>query len=133
MSNRPQNRLHSDLRGPVQHEWESVGTTLSTEESTELAADFRGGMIVADLSRKYGVHRSTVHKHLHKHGLRSPRNSLDDARVLRARKLYKAGHTLLEVAKLIGSNDRTVREAFVAHGIPRRAPFESGNRKAEPS
>lgn len=55
---RPQVRVVTDQRGPVRHEWESVGTRLTDEMSKCLADDFQAGMIVADLSSKYGVRGS---------------------------------------------------------------------------
>lgn len=122
----------TDRRGPVRREWESVGTILSALESERLAADYVNGMRVVELSRKYGLHRSTVYRHLQKHGLERRSYPLDDVGVDRARELYETGYTLAEVAEFVGSSCRTVRETFVARGISRRAPLESTKKQREP-
>lgn len=130
-SSRPLIPVETDQRGPVQHEWESVGTRLSELESEQLAAEFKNGLSVDKLAETHGLHRATVYRHLKKHGTEPYRNSLDEVHVDRAKELYEAGHTLLEVAQLIGASYRAVREAFVVRGIPRRAPLQNGKKQSE--
>lgn len=109
-----------DVRGEVRAEWESVETRLTDDESRQLAADYRAGVRVTELTEKYGVHRMTVWRHLTHHGLARPQRFLTAEEAKRACALYQAGMTLSEVAKEVGSNRTSVAEALEDHGVPRR-------------
>lgn len=109
-----------DLRGEVERDWASVETRLSDEASRAIAGDFISGLSVRALVKKYGVSRTTIYLHLARHGVAPKMNTLSDEHIDRAVLLYKAGMTLLEVAKELNSSTRTVTVALESRGVPRR-------------
>ena len=111
----------SEDRGAVVREWATLRTQLGRSESTDLAADFANGIKISGLIEKYGISRSSVYEHLKKNGVELDKNLLEEQRIDRAVELYQAGMTLVEVAKEIGSNRTSVREALKGRGVPRRA------------
>jgi hypothetical protein len=64
---------------------------ISAEQSAQLADDYRQGMKVGELAKKYGIHRVTVADHLAIHGNTKRSRGLDEAGFGRAAARYHAG------------------------------------------
>jgi IS30 family transposase len=100
---------------------------LSPAERAKLAEEYRFGLSVLELARKYKVHRHTVSAHLEREGV-AVRGQLKMTPQLvdRAKQLYAAGQSLTAIGKQLGVEASTVGKALKRHG--RAAP--GGSRPA---
>ena len=97
-----------------------VETRLSPSESKLVADDYQSGITVPELVKKYGISRASIYHHLAKHDAVPAKTPLTSEQIDRAILLYQADMTLVEVAKEIGSNTRTIALAMEERGVPRR-------------
>ena len=87
-----------------------------------LVDDYVSGLSINALSRRFGIHRTTVMNHLESRGVQRRRNirKLSDANVALAAGHYARGLSLVSVAKEFGVNQATLTREFRAAGIPIR-------------
>ena len=95
-----------------------VQVRLSQAEIDELCCDYRTGLAVVQLVRKYAVHRTTVMEHLERQGVNRRQNvrKLTDADVRRAARMYKAGSSIIRTAAEFGVSERTMRRELAEAG-----------------
>ncbi|WP_442921868.1 helix-turn-helix domain-containing protein [Microbacterium sp. CH12i] len=111
----PRNRTpkRHDSRGAVAKNPTKSQTRLTPERRAELVADYEAGMPVRMIAAKYAVHRGTVPTLVTKEGARLRTSGLGLTGRGRAASLYAEGLTLQEVAKRLGVDEKTVRNAVV--------------------
>lgn len=115
-------RRITDFRGPNVTTVADPQTTLRPELINELVADHHAGMSTSELGAKYGIHQSTVVRHLRRQGVRFRPRPLDGRARLRAVRLYRSGVPLTRVAADLSVGSRAVRAALVAEGVQIRPP-----------
>ncbi len=104
--------------GVIQHR-------LSQDLVRSLVQDYESGRSVRQLAVSFGIHRSTVRRHLEHHGVnrRPSVRTLTDEQVREAGLLYQSGASLAVVGTQFGVDAATVRKELVRLGIairPRR-------------
>jgi hypothetical protein len=72
------------------------------------------------LAKAFTIDRRTVAVILERHGVQRRYNLLDTRAIAEAARLYEAGWSLARLADHFGVTARTVQNAFVKAGIPRR-------------
>jgi transposase len=97
---------------------------ISDRQSAQLADDYRQGMKVGELAKKYGIHRVTVADHLAVHGIAKRTRGLDEAQVSDAAERYQAGVSLAVLGKEYGVSPTTVRQTLVRQGVTMRNTYE---------
>lgn len=119
-SRRPVSRLErqpiEDVRGPVAENSPRPQTRLSVPNRVALVEEYAKGASVDELVRRFGIHRTTVHRLASQAGVTVRRRGLDEPGRREAARLYEQGMTLEEVAAELGVGDETVRSAVVACG-----------------
>lgn len=101
-----------------------IAKQIGAEQSAQLADDYRQGMTVGDLAKKYGIHRVTVSDHLAVHCIAKRLRGLDETQVLDAAERYQASTSLAVLGKKYGVSPTTVRKALIEQGITMRSPYE---------
>jgi hypothetical protein len=102
-----------------------VQVRLDPNQQADLVVAYNRGAPVADLARRYGVHRHTVTAHLIAHGVTPRRpgpvvpNAIPDAC-----ELYRAGWSLGRLGKRLGTTAKTVRKYLLLAGVEMRSPNE---------
>ena len=96
---------------------------LTTKESNKLADQYRSGLTVRQLAAKWGIHRTTVLRHLERHGVerRPNRRKLTDASANQAAQLYCKGQSLSQVARQFDVNPTTLRNELDRAGVTVRS------------
>ena len=84
-----------------------------------LVEDYGGGLSINALSRRFGIHRTTVMTHLKNRGVERRRSirKLSDASVAQAAILYAEGLSLARVAKEFGVSEVTIAREFRSIGL----------------
>ena len=118
---RPERQPIDDVRGPVAENSPRPQTRLSVPNRAELAEEYANGVPVDELVRRFGVHRTTIHRLAAQAGVAFRRRGLDEPGRREAAWLYEQGMTLDEVAAELGVGDETVRSAVVACGGANRS------------
>ncbi|MEV0926678.1 hypothetical protein AB0I99_16410 [Streptomyces spongiicola] len=96
---------------------------LSPEEVAEMVDAYRKGANVQELSRRYGVHRCTVDRHLKLSGTeKRPQLKMTPDRVARAEELYAQGWTMQRIGNEFNVSASTVRMALKRAGVRTRPP-----------
>ena len=113
---RPERQPIEDVRGPVAESSPRPQTRLSVPNRAALAEEYANGVPVGELMRRFGIHRTTVHRLAAQAGVAVRRRGLDEPGRREAAQLYEQGMTLEEVATELGVGDETVRSAIVACG-----------------
>lgn len=113
---RPERQPIEDVRGPVAENSPRPQTRLSVPNRAALAEEYAEGVPVDELSRRFGIHRTTVHRLAAQAGVEVRRRGLDELGRREAARLYGQGMTLEEVAAELRVGDETVRSAVVALG-----------------
>lgn len=92
------------------------------DEVVGMLADYIAGQSVAQLTKTYRLHRTTVLEQLKRNGVdRRPHvRKLTDEQVKRAGQLYATGISFVHVAEQFGVNAATIRREFAKAGIPIR-------------
>ncbi len=97
---------------------------LSPNEVAELVEAYRYGAEMNELSRRYGVHRHTVDRHLERAGVaKRPMVKMTAARVEQAKELYGQGLSTNEIGKQFGISGSTVWKALKRAGVRTRPPM----------
>jgi transposase-like protein len=98
-----------------------VQRRLSAADVDDITRNYANGRSIDDLARSYGVHRTTIIKHLHQ---RAPRRrvvrKMTDALVAQAAAMYIVGHSLATVANRFKVDTRTLGREFRKAGVPIR-------------
>lgn len=115
-ASRPERQRIEDVRGPVAEKSPRTQTRLSVSNRTALVEEYARGVPVDELVRRFGIHRTTVHRLASQAGEAVRRRGLDEPGRQQAARLYEDGMTLEEVAAELGVGDETVRSAIVACG-----------------
>ncbi|MCX2746287.1 hypothetical protein OOZ51_00475 [Arthrobacter sp. MI7-26] len=97
---------------------------ISHEQSAQLADDYREGMKVGELAKKYGVHRVTVADHLAAHGITKRPRGLTPRQVTEAGDRYRAGESLASLGEFYSVSADTVRKGLLIQGITMRRPWD---------
>ena len=97
---------------------------ISPEQSKQLTEDYRHGMKVGELAKKYAIHRVTVSDHLAVHGIAKRSRGLDETQVSDAVARYRAGISLAVLGKKYGVSPTTVRQTLVKSGVVMRSTYE---------
>jgi len=89
-------------------------------EMQDLVASYLGGATTVELAAHYGMHYTTVSRHLKERGVAIRLRSLPEHDVALAIDLYQAGLSTVRVAEQIGCAPNTIRAALLAAGIKMR-------------
>ncbi|MFZ8756935.1 helix-turn-helix domain-containing protein [Microbacterium sp. HMH0099] len=77
----------------------------------QLVTDYKSGLGIYELARKYGIHRYTVAQHLTTAGV-IMRRTITEAERAKARELYLAGATYAEIARQLKRDPATVKKVI---------------------
>ena len=94
---------------------------LRPSEVDHLIAAYQSGSTVYQLAERFGIHRSTVGRHLRARGVDTTPPGLDANQLARAIALYQSGYPLSNVACKLSVPQSTVREHLLAAGVEMRA------------
>ena len=72
------------------------------------------------LAKAFTIDRRTVSAILERHGVQRRYNLLETEAVAEAARLYEAGWSLARLADRFGVTAKTVHNAFIKAGVPRR-------------
>jgi transposase-like protein len=102
-----------------------VQLRLSAADIAGISVSYVSGRSIDDLARSYGVHRTTIIKHLDQHGVPRRRvvRKMTGALVAEASVMYSDGHSLATVANKFEVDTRTLAREFRKAGVdirPRR-------------
>lgn len=111
---RSERRPIEDVRGPVAESSLRPQTRLSVPKRAALAEEYAKGVSIDELARRFGIHRTTVHRFAAQAGVAVRRRGLDEPGRREAARLYEQGMTLEEVATELGVGKEVVRSAVVA-------------------
>lgn len=106
---------------------------LPAAQIDEMAAAYRAGSSVQQLSDRFGAHRSTVGRYLLSRGIDTRAVSLRPEQVESAAESYRQGSTLASIAKQYGIGTETARTRLVAAGVvmrPRGRPGQAFQQQA---
>lgn len=96
---------------------------LSPDEVAELVDAYRHGAEMNELSRRYGVHRHTVDRHLERAGVsKRQMTKMTPAKVEQAKELYGQGLSTNQIGKKFGISGSTVWKALKRAGVRMRPP-----------
>lgn len=96
---------------------------LTPAERVKLADDYRFGLSVLKLARKYKMHRHTVAAHLEREGIAvRPQKKMTPRMLAQAKQLYEEGRSLAEVGRQLGVEASTVGKALKRAGVKLRPP-----------
>ena len=91
----------------------AVERRLSTPAVDDICASYVSGSSIDELARAYGVHRTTIIKHLDQRAVpRRVVRKMTDALVAQAAALYRDGHSLATVAREFKVDTRTLGREF---------------------
>ena len=77
-----------------------------------------------ELARKFGIHRSTIGRHLRARGVDTRPDALGPEDVLRAAELYRSGWSLMRIARRYEVAGDTARRRLLEAGVQMRGPHE---------
>ena len=89
-----------------------------------LVVAYHDGATVYELARQFGIHRTTVGKHLRAQGVDTTPLALVPGDVPAAAELYRHGWSLARIAKKYGTTAGTVRTRLLEVGVRMRRPWE---------
>ena len=95
---------------------------LKQDQIDALIKAYRNGAGTTQLSRYFGIHRTTVWKHLERAGVprRPAKRKLTNAQVRAAAARYSLGLSVAVVANESGVSAETLRKEFIRAGVKRR-------------
>ena len=116
MSQRVDSSPIQDVRGPCVRRIGKPQTFLITAEVDRLIDDYLAGLSVGYLAQKYGVHRSTVSKHLTRNNVVRRQHGLTTEEAAEAVKLHGGGVSMRAIARTLGVDRKEVRASLVDAG-----------------
>ncbi len=84
---------------------------LSEADIIKLVDDYRSGLTVMELSRRYGIHRTTVMDHLRRKGVPKQGPKLTREQIAQAKYLRNLGMSYQKIGKIFGVDTETIRRA----------------------
>ena len=81
---------------------------LPRDEVDRLVDEYHRGASVTQLASEFEIHRTTVTRHLDRHGVTKHRDGLDAEQVRRAVELYAEGSSLATIAEHLGVYPSTI-------------------------
>ncbi len=84
---------------------------LSEADISKLLADYRSGLTVMELSRRYGIHRTTAVDHLRRKGVPKQGSKLTREQIAQAKYLRNLGMSYKKIGGVIGVDGETVRSS----------------------
>ncbi len=117
--------VFDDARGPNVRVLRQTQRRLSPVELEALIAEYEAGARVCELAKVYGLHRTTVARHVARAGKTRP--VMTEAQIDEAVRLYGEGWTLHNVGQHLGVADQTIRRMLVERAMTIRS---GGRRKA---
>jgi len=102
-----------------------VQRRLSATDADDISGSYASGRSIDDLARSYGIHRTTIIRHLDRRAVPRRRvvRKMTDALVAKAAVMYLDGHSLATVANRFKVDTRTLSREFRKAGVlirPRR-------------
>lgn len=85
---------------------------LSEVDIIKLVDDYRSGLTVIELSRRYGIHRTTVMDHLRRRGVPKQGPKLKREQITQAKYLRNLGISYEKIGAVFGVDGETVRNSF---------------------
>ncbi|MGH3152944.1 MAG: hypothetical protein ACRDOB_19765 [Streptosporangiaceae bacterium] len=107
--------VFEDARGPNVRELRQVQRRLAPAEVEALIAEYEAGARVGELGKVYGLHRTTVARHVARAG--KTRLVMTEAQIDEAVLLYRDGWTLHNVGQHLGVADQTIRRVLVERAV----------------
>ena len=96
---------------------------LSRDEVAELVEEYRRGATLRGLSRRFGVHRATVDRHLERAGVaKRPQVKMTPDRVAQAVEFYGQGWSTQRIGRELYVSASTVCQALKRAGVKMRPP-----------
>ncbi|MCA1604115.1 MAG: hypothetical protein LC775_01195 [Acidobacteria bacterium] len=99
------------------------GPAATLADLDHLVAAYHDGATVYDLARQFGIHRTTVGKHLRARGVYTTPLALVPGDVPVAADLYRHGWSLARIAEKYGTTAGTVRTRLLEVGVRMRRPW----------
>jgi hypothetical protein len=99
-------------------------TTLPAPQVAELVDGYRTDVTVNDLAGGFGIHRTTVTRHLLRNGVIMRCRGLDDRQIDHAVYPYQEGLSLVRVGARLNVHAETIRQALHTRGIQMRKPWQ---------
>ncbi|HEX4492092.1 MAG TPA: helix-turn-helix domain containing protein [Acidimicrobiia bacterium] len=89
---------------------------LTSDQVDDLITSHLDGESIAELAARFGIHRTTVMKHLDRAGVER-RAGVIERHLERARTLYESGLSLAKVGEHFGVDGETVRQSLKRAGV----------------
>ena len=95
---------------------------LTSEQITELIADYQARSTVLDLAEKFDIHRATVLKHLKRNQIPRRRSRLNQIDIEKAVRLYALGQSCETIALELRVGISTIQRALKKTGVELPGP-----------
>lgn len=82
---------------------------LGEADIIRLVDDYRSGLTVMELSRRYGIHRTTVMDHLRRKGVPKQGPKLTREQIAQAKYLRNLGMSYEKIGRVLGADGETIR------------------------
>lgn len=105
---------------------------LNPEQSAQLAENYRQGMKVWELAKKYDIHRATVADHLAFHGVAKRARGLMPDQITEASDRYRTGESLASLGRAYSVSADTIRKGLCSSGVKMRNPWDHPGSDAKP-
>ncbi|MFD2464307.1 helix-turn-helix domain-containing protein [Amycolatopsis samaneae] len=107
---------------------------LEVDDIDRLVAAYAKGATVHELAERFGIHRSTVGRHLRARGVDTVPPGLCPADVPAAVELYRSGWTYAQIADKFDVGESTVRDHLHRAGVPKAERYgRTGRNLSKPS
>ncbi len=100
---------------------------LAAPDLDRLVRTYRDGATVYELAGQFGIHRTTVGKHLRARGVDTTPPGLAPEDIPAAAELYRQGWSLARIAERYDATAGTVRTRLLEVGVWMREPWEGGS------
>jgi lambda repressor-like predicted transcriptional regulator len=101
-----------------------VQRRLTPEQVDQLLAEYKAGISMQHLARRWDLHRTTVAEHLRRAGVPVRHRRITDGQLEDATRLYREGWSCQRLAERYDCDDETVRQSLRRAGITLRQPCE---------
>jgi DNA-binding CsgD family transcriptional regulator len=93
---------------------------LRPEELVDLTARYEAGASMNELAKCFGIHRTTISKHLTEMGAQVRDTRIKVTQVKEARKLYESGMSLADIGSRLGFDNGTIHNHLRRAGVQMR-------------